>query len=363
MTTQVHNFNAGPSVLPKPVLKQAQAELLDYHGLGMSIMEMSHRSAPFDELMNDVQSNLRQLLAIPSNYKMLFLQGGASLQFSMVPMNLLPAGGSADYIINGTWGQKAIKEALKFGTARVAASTADTNFDRLPTAQSMDFDPQASYVHFTSNETIHGIQYATEPETPSGVPVICDMSSDILSRPLDISKYGLIYAGAQKNAGPSGVTLIIIREDLLDRVPDNLGTMLDYRLQAAKNSLFNTPPSFSIYLLGLVLRWLIDLGGLPAVAERNAHKAQLLYQAIDNSGGFYRGHALAADRSLMNVTFTLETAELEAAFAAAALEQGMVGLKGHRSVGGLRASIYNACPVQSITALVSFMADFQTQHG
>jgi len=324
-------------------------------------MEMSHRSTPFDELMAEVQANLRQLMSIPDNYKTLFLQGGASLQFSMVPMNLLPPDGSADYVVNGTWGQKAIKEAKKFGTARVAASTEDVNFDRLP--QEFNFDPNASYVHFTSNETIHGIQYKTEPATPASVPVICDMSSDILSRPLDISQYGLIYAGAQKNAGPSGVTLIIIREDLLERVPDNLGTMLDYRLQAAKNSLFNTPPSFSIYLLSLVLRWLIGLGGLTKVAEMNEAKAQLLYQAIDNSGGFYRGHAQPEDRSLMNVTFVMESAELENAFIIAALDQGMVGLKGHRSVGGLRASIYNACPLESIEALVRFMADFQQKYG
>jgi phosphoserine aminotransferase len=276
-------------------------------------------------------------------------------------MNLLPASGSADYIINGAWGQKAIKEAKKFGTARVAASTADFNFDRLPKA--FDFDPNASYVHFTSNETIHGVQYQVEPPTPAGVPVICDMSSDILSHPLEISKYGVIYAGAQKNAGPSGVTLIIIREDLLERVPDNLGSMLDYRLQAAKNSLFNTPPSFSIYLLSLVLRWLIGSGGLSEIAKMNEAKAQLLYQAIDDSGGFYRGHAQPQDRSLMNVTFTMESAELESTFAAAALEQGMVGLKGHRSVGGLRASIYNACPLESIEVLVRFMTDFQQKYG
>lgn len=363
MTQQVHNFNAGPSVLPKPVLQQAQAELLDYHGLGMSIMEMSHRSAAFDALMADVQANLRQLMNIPENYQMLFLQGGASLQFSMVPMNLLPPDGSADYIINGAWGQKAIKEAKKFGTARAAASTADFNFDRVPAPEDLDCDPNASYVHFTSNETIHGVQWPAEPDTPAGVPVICDMSSDILSRPLDVSKYGLIYAGAQKNAGPSGVTLIIIRDDLLERVPANLSTMLDYRLQAEKNSLFNTPPSFSIYLLGLVLHWLQDQGGLPAIAKKNEQKAQLLYQAIDGSDGFYRGHAQPPYRSLMNVTFTMAAAELEKTFVTEALAAGMVGIKGHRSVGGLRASIYNACPRESVEALVAFMADFQARYG
>lgn len=363
MKKQVYNFNAGPSVLPKSVLLQAQEELLDYQGEGMSIMEMSHRSAPFAALMAEVEQNLRQLMGIPQNYKTLFLQGGASLQFSMVPMNLLSPDGSADYIINGTWGQKAIKEAKKIGSARVVASTEDSNFDRLPDPQEMDFDANASYMHFTSNETIHGIQYKSEPASPAGVPVICDMSSDILSRPIDVSKYGLIYAGAQKNAGPSGVTLVIIREDLLDKVPDNMATMLDYRLQAAKNSLFNTPPSFSIYLLGLVLRWLISLGGLPAIAKLNEQKAQLLYQAIDDSGGFYHGHALPEYRSLMNVTFRMKSADLESAFAKAAPEQGMVGIKGHRSVGGLRASIYNACPIESIAALVDFMAEFQRKYG
>lgn len=363
MKSQVHNFNAGPSVFPQPVLQQAQAELLDYHGLGMSIMEMSHRSKPFDAMMDEVQTNLRQLMGIPQNYKTLFLQGGASLQFSMLPINLLPPDGSADYIVNGTWGQKAVKEARKVGTIRVAASTENSNFDRLPDPQEMSFDAQANYVHFTSNETIHGIEWASEPATPSGVPVICDMSSDILSRPLDVSKYGLIYAGAQKNMGPSGVTLVIIREDLLEKVPGNLATMLDYRLQAEKNSLFNTPPSFSIYLLGLVLRWLVDLGGLQKIAQMNSEKAQLLYQAIDGSGGFYHGHAQPAYRSLMNVTFRMETTELENVFAKEALEQGMVGLKGHRSVGGLRASIYNACPLDSVAALVEFMAEFQKRHG
>ncbi len=363
MKTEVHNFNAGPSVLPKSVLQQAQAELLDYHGLGMSIMEMSHRSAPFAELMDEVQTNLRQLMGIPQNYKTLFLQGGASLQFSMVPMNLLPPGGSADYIINGAWGQKAIKEARKVGNARVVATTEAANFDRLPDPQEFSCDPNASYIHFTSNETIQGVQWPAEPVTPAGVPVICDMSSDILSRPLELSKYGLIYAGAQKNAGPSGVTLIIIRDDLLERVPDNMATMLDYRLQAEKNSLFNTPPSFSIYLLGLVLRWLVDLGGLSEIAKLNEEKAQLLYQAIDNSGGFYHGHAQPYCRSLMNVTFRMETTELEGTFAQEALAAGMVGLKGHRSVGGLRASIYNACPLESIQALVDFMAEFQRKYG
>ncbi len=363
MKTDVHNFNAGPSVLPKQVLLQAQAELLDYHGLGMSIMEMSHRSAPFGDLMEKVEADLRRLMGIPQNYKTLFLQGGASLQFSMVPMNLLPGDGSADYIVNGVWGQKAVKEAKKVGGVRVVASTEDDNFNRLPDLKDASFDKNANYVHFTSNETIQGVQWPTEPDTLTGIPVVCDMSSDILSRPLDMSKYGLIYAGAQKNMGPSGVTLVIIREDLLEKVPNNLATMLDYRLQAEKNSLFNTPPSFSIYLLGLVLGWLIELGGLQSIAKLNNEKAHLLYKAIDDSGGFYRGHAQPDCRSLMNVTFRMKSSELENAFAKEALEQGMVGLKGHRSVGGLRASIYNACPRDSVAALVEFMNEFQRKNG
>lgn len=363
MNSKAHNFNAGPSVLPKPVLEKAQTEMLNYHDSGMSIMEMSHRSKPFDELMATVESDFRQLLGIPENYKPLFLQGGASLQFSMVPMNLLSADGFAEYIITGSWGQKALKEAKKVGDARVIASTADANFDRLPPPQQLAFNPKADYIHFTSNETIQGVQWKNEPDFPSGVPVVCDMSSDILSRPIDVSKYGVIYAGAQKNAGPSGVTLVIIREDLLDRVPDNLATMLDYRLQAEKGSRFNTPPSYCIYLVGLVLRWLIDNGGLERIARVNQEKAQLLYQTIDNSGGFYRGHAQPACRSLMNVTFRIASAELEATFVNEALAQGFVGIKGHRSVGGLRASIYNACPIDSIKALVEFMNEFQQKYG
>ena len=363
MKSTVHNFNAGPSVLPKQVLQKAQTELLDYQGSGMSIVEMSHRSAPFSAMMAAIEANLRQLLSIPDNYKTLFLQGGASLQFSIIPINLRSEKGSVDFILNGSWGKKALNEAKKFGSIRVVASTEDTNFDRLPDAQQLDFDPNADYIHFTSNETIQGVQWPVEPEAPAGVPLISDMSSDILSRPLDISKYGLIYAGAQKNAGPSGVTLVIIREDLLERVPENLASMLDYRLLAEKNSLYNTPPSFPIYLLGLVLEWLIDKGGLQNIAQLNEEKAQILYQAIDNSGGFYRGHAQPAYRSRMNVTFRMPSADLESAFAAESLEHGLVGLKGHRSVGGLRASIYNACPKESIQTLVDFMGEFQRKHG
>ncbi len=363
MKTRLHNFNAGPTGLPLAVLEKAQEEFLNYQGLGMSIMEMSHRSSPFDALMNRVDQDIRQLLEIPDDYRVLFLQGGASLQFSMLPMNLLPKEGSADYIVNGVWGEKAVQEARKLGDARVAASTEDTNFDRLPDLRRAKFDPNAAYLHFTSNETIHGNQWVEEPTPPQGMPLVCDMSSDILSRPIDVSKYGLIYAGAQKNAGPSGVTLVIIREDLLERVPQNLPVMLDYRLQAEKNSLYNTPPSFSIYMLGLVLSWLVELGGLQEIAKLNAKKAEFVYQAIDQSGGFYRGHATRENRSLMNVVFRLPSEELENTFVQAATEHGLVGLKGHRSVGGLRASIYNACPIAAVEALVEFMLEFQKDHG
>jgi len=360
---RVHNFHAGPTGLPLSVMEKAQAEFLDYKGLGMSIMEMSHRSTPFDALMEQVDHDLRQLMSIPENYQILFMQGGASLQFSMLPMNLLPANGFADYVLNGVWGKKANQEARKLGNTRVAASSEDTNFDRLPDLRQAKFDPQAAYLHFTSNETIHGVQWRDEPSPPEGVPLICDMSSDILSRPIDISKYGLIYAGAQKNAGPSGVTLVIVRDDLLEKVPKNLPVMLDYRLQSKKNSLHNTPPSFSIYMLGLVLSWLLEKGGLGEIASSNARKADLLYQVIDNSGGFYRGLARSEHRSLMNVVFGLPSESFESTFAANTAENGLIGLKGHRSVGGLRASIYNACPVEAVEALVEFMVDFQREYG
>ncbi len=363
MNLQVHNFYAGPAILPESILEQARAELRDYHGTGMSILEMSHRSAVFDELMATVEGDLRNLLGIPIEYKVIFMQGGASLQFDMLPMNLLPIDSSADYIVNGVWGQTALKEACKLGKARVAASSENSNFDRLPDLGLAEYDPNASYLHFTSNETINGVQWGEEPMPVSGVPLVCDMSSDILSRPLDVSKYGLIYAGAQKNAGPAGVTLVIIREDLLGRIPQNMPAMLDYRLLAEKGSLYNTPPSFSIYMVGLVLHWLIDLGGLDAIAELNERKASLLYGAIDQSGGFYQSLAQPDSRSKMNVTFHIAVEGLDPLFVQEAKVRGLVGLKGHRLVGGLRASLYNALPVESVKALVQFMAEFQRSHG
>lgn len=363
MVERVYNFNAGPAVLPLPVLERAQAELLDYRGQGMSILEMSHRSAVFDELMAQVKADLRVLLGIPDDYALLFLQGGASMQFDMLPMNLLPEDGSADYIINGVWGKTALKEARKLGIARLAASSEESHFDRTPDLSLAEYDPSAAYLHFTSNETIQGVQWSQEPEPPPGVPLVCDMSSDFLSHPIEVARYGLIYAGAQKNAGPAGVTIVIIRKDLIERVPEGMPAMLDYRLLAEKNSLHNTPPVFSIYIVGLVLGWLIERGGLEGIALVNERKAGLLYEAIDQSGGFYRGYVIPGDRSRMNVTFGLPTTELEGTFVREARQQGLVGVKGHRSVGGLRASIYNALSLDAVEALVQFMSGFQRRYG
>lgn len=362
-TRRVHNFNAGPAVLPLSALEQAQADMLSYRGSGMSIMEMSHRSAEFDQMIGQCESDLRTLLGVPPGYKVLFLQGGASLQFAMVPMNLRAAGASADYLVHGTWGKTALKEARKLGETRAAASTESGNFDRVPDPGDLDLDPRAAYLHFTSNETIHGNEWTGEPTPPDGVPLVCDMSSNFLSRPVDVARYGLVYAGAQKNAGPAGVTIVVVREDLLARVPANLPAMLDYRLQAETGSMHNTPPCFAIYMVGLVARWLLDMGGLPEIALRNRAKADSVYRAIDQSGGFYRGHAQPGSRSRMNVTFRLPSEDLENQFAKEAKKHDLIGLKGHRSVGGLRASLYNALPLASVEALVDFMAEFQRTNG
>lgn len=361
MTKRVFNFNAGPGALPLEVLEQAQAELLDFKGTGMSVMEMSHRSKEFEAVIGGAEADLRTLLGIPANYKVLFQQGGASLQFTMVPMNLLPAGASADYIVTGVWGKTALKEAAKLGKVRTAANTEADGFKSLPT--SFDYDPNAAYLHFTSNETIHGIEFFTEPTPPAGVPLVCDASSDFISHPVDVSKYALIYAGAQKNAGPSGVTIVIVRDDMLERVPANLPVMLDYKAQAATGSMHNTPPSFSVYMVGLVFKWALKSGGLAAIEKVNRQKAELVYNAIDQSGGFYRGHAQPAARSLMNITFRLPSEELEETFAKEAKSAGLIGLKGHRSVGGMRASTYNAVTLEGAQALVQFMAEFQRKNG
>ncbi len=360
---RVHNFGAGPAVLPEPVLEQVQSELLDYQGTGMSVLEMSHRSAAFEGIIQRAEADLRALGGFSDRHAVLFLQGGASLQFAMVPMNLRPAGASADYVITGHWSKAALREAEKLGATRVAGTSEATKFDRTPGAGELALDAGAAYLHFTSNNTIYGTEWTAEPAPPAGVPLVCDASSDVLSRPIDIGKYGLVYAGAQKNLGPAGVTVVIVRRDLLARVPAGLPVMLDYRFQAEQRSLYNTPPCFAVYVLGLVLRWMIGLGGLPEIARRNETKAAILYQALDESGGFYRGHAQPGSRSRMNVTFRLPSEGLESRFVEEATAAGLDGLQGHRSVGGLRASLYNALPVASVVALVDFMADFRRRNG
>jgi phosphoserine aminotransferase len=363
MTERIYNFSAGPAVLPEPVLKQAQKDLFTLPGVGMSVLEISHRSTAFEQIIHEAEADLRKLLSVPENYKLLFLQGGASLQFSMVPMNLLPKGGSADYLLTGSWGQGAIKEARKLGAVREAASTADTNFNRLPKPEEIKLDPKSAYLHFTSNETIFGVEFQEEP-VAGAVPLVCDMSSNFISKPIDVSKYGLIYAGAQKNAGPAGATIVIIRDDLLEKSPEGLPALLDYRNLAKSGSMYNTPPCFAIYICGLVFKWLrTDIGGLEKISANNKAKARILYDAIDASDGYYRGHAEKECRSLMNITFRLQSEELEKKFIKEATAAGLDGLKGHRSVGGLRASIYNAFPKEGVTRLVEFMGEFQHKNG
>jgi phosphoserine aminotransferase len=358
---RVFNFNAGPGALPLEVLETAQAELLDFKGTGMSVMEISHRSKEFEGIIQTAESDLRDLLGISDNYKIMFLQGGASLQFAMLPMNLRAAGASADYIVTGTWSKTAIKEAKKLGAARAAATTEKEGFNCLP--ESLNLDPNAAYLHFTSNETIHGVEFFAEPTPPEGVPLACDSSSDFISRPIDVSKYALIYAGAQKNAGPAGVTVVIARDDMLERTPENLPVMLDYKALAASGSLHNTPPAFAIYIVGLVFQWAKKLGGLAEIQKINHRKADAIYNAIDESGGFFRGHAAPDARSEMNIPFRLPTEELEETFAKEAKKNDLIGLKGHRSVGGIRASVYNAMTVEGAEMLVQFMKEFQRKNG
>ena len=360
MSERVFNFSAGPAVLPEPVLKQAQRDLFSLPGVGMSILEVSHRSAAFEQVIKEAEDDLRALLNIPANYKVLFLQGGASMQFTMIPMNLLGQGQSADYVTTGSWGQGALKEAKKIGTVREAANTSDTNFNRLP--ESFAFDAEAAYVHYTSNETIFGVEFQDELAVSHGT-LVCDMSSNFISRPVDVSKFGLIYAGAQKNAGPAGATIVIIREDLLARTPANTPAMLDYANLAKNGSMYNTPPCFAIYISGLVFKWALAQGGLTGIHANNAAKAKILYDAIDGSDDYYRGHAEKNCRSLMNVTFRLPSEDLEKKFVKEATAAGLDGLKGHRSVGGLRASIYNAFPKAGVEALVAFMAEFQKHNA
>jgi phosphoserine aminotransferase len=363
MTTvhRVHNFSAGPAVLPVSVLEEIQRNLVSLPGVGMSILEISHRSAAFEAILAQAEADIRALAAIPSNYKVLFLQGGASLQFSMVPMNLLTSGASADYIDSGSWAEKAIKEAKRVGTVNVAATTKAENYSRVPRQDELKLTPGAAYVHMTSNNTIEGTEYKELPAV-GDVPLVSDTSSDMFSRPIDISRHALIYSGAQKNMGPAGVTVVIVRDDLLQRSSKSLPTMLNYAVHAENGSMYNTPPAFAVYALGLVMKWLVVNGGLAAIAKTNERKAAKLYSEIDRTG-FYRGTADKGCRSLMNVTFRLATEELEKQFIKESTAAGLDGLKGHRSVGGMRASIYNAFPEDGVDALVSFMRDFERARG
>jgi phosphoserine aminotransferase len=364
MENRVFNFSAGPAGLPLPALQEAQRDFLCYPGAGASIMEISHRSKTFESVLESANDNIAKLLTLPETHKVLFVQGGASMQFSMVPMNFLRGSGrSADYIVTGAWGAKAIKEAKKEGAVKPAWNGKEEGYVRVPSQGELELDRNAAYCHFTSNETIEGVQFPNEPDA-GDVPLVCDMSSDFLSRPLDVTKYGLIYAGAQKNIGPAGVVAVILREDMLGRVPEGLPSMLDYKTVADNNSLYNTPPCFAIYIVMLVTKWLLqEVGGLATMESINKRKAKVLYDAIDGSGGFYRGHAKPDSRSVMNVTWRLPSEELEAKFVKETKAAGMDGLKGHRSVGGIRASIYNAMPLEGCQALAAFMSEFQEKNG
>ena len=360
MPDRIYNFSAGPATLPYEVLVQAAEDIVNFNDNGIGLIEMSHRSKDFVAVVDECEALLRELMGIPDNYKVLFLQGGASTQFAMVPMNLLGPGKSATYLNTGTWSKKAIKEAKLFGNIDVPYSSEDTVFNSVPLPDEYQAAPGAEYLYFVSNNTIYGTQFHQFPETD--VDLVCDMSSDILSRQIDVSRFGIIFAGAQKNMGPAGCTVVIIRDDLLDRTPDNVPTMLRYKTHADKGSMFNTPPCFAIYTIGLVLKWLKDLGGLPTMEKMNRDKAELLYEAIDNSD-FYKGHAKFDSRSLMNITFNLPTPELEAQFIQEATAKSLNGLKGHRSVGGCRASIYNAFPREGVEKLIEFMAEFEKKNS
>jgi phosphoserine aminotransferase len=358
MSDRIYNFSAGPAVLPEPVLKQAQQDIWNIGGSGIGIMEHSHRGKLFEKVIAEAEQDCRELARIPDNYRVLFLQGGASLQFAMVPMNLLPKGATADYLVTGVWSQKAVKEAKLVGGVHEAASSKDQNFNYIPSADQIRYSAKPAYVHMTTNNTIFGTQWVSEPTVPAGVPLIADTSSDMFSRPIDVERYGFIYAGAQKNLGPSGVVLVIMRDDLVDAGNKELPTMLQYRTHAGEGSMYNTPPTFGIYIMGRVFKWIREFGGLRGMAEHNAEKAKLLYDFLDQSE-FFRGTARPDSRSLMNVCFRAPTEELEARFVAEATKRGLDGLKGHRSVGGMRASIYNAFPKQGVAALVNFMKEFE----
>ena len=361
VTDRVWNFSSGPAVLPVSVLEQVQRDLVALPGVGMSVMEISHRSAPFEAIIGKAEADIRRLAAVPDDYRILFLQGGASLQFSMVPLNLLGEGATADYINTGSWAEKAVKEARRVGNVNVTGLAEGEPFDRIPTDAECTFTPGAAYVHMTSNNTIEGTQWHRLPDV-GDVPLVSDASSDIFGGPIDLSRYGLIYAGAQKNLGPSGVVLVIIREDLLARSSKSLHTMLNYAVHAENGSLYNTPPAFGVYVLGLVMEWLLDLGGLRAIAALNERKAGKLYAELDRSG-FWRPTAQRDSRSLMNITFRLATEDLEKAFVKESTAAGFDGLKGHRSVGGMRASIYTAFPAAGVDALIEFMREFERRNG
>ena len=354
---RVYNFSAGPSMLPEEVLKKAAAEMLDYEGSGQSVMEMSHRSKVYDKIIKDAEALLRELMNIPDNYKVLFLQGGASTQFAAIPLNFMNKNNKADYIITGQWAKKAFAEAQKYGEARAVASSADKTFSYIPKVSKEDFTPDADYVYICMNNTIYGTVYHEIPDT-GDIPLIADISSCFLSEPLDVSKFAMVYGGAQKNVAPAGLTICIIREDMLGNARDITPTMLDYKIHADNDSLYNTPPCYTIYICKLVLEWLKDLGGLEAMKERNEKKAKILYDFLDNSKMF-RGTVVKEDRSLMNVPFVTDSEELNAKFIKKATESGFVNLKGHRTVGGMRASIYNAMPVEGVEKLVAFMKDFE----
>lgn len=358
---RIYNFSAGPAVLPREVLEQARDELVNWQGCGMSVMEMSHRGKEYMGIQAQAEADLRELMAIPANYKVLFVQGGASSQFAMVPMNLLRGKASADYLNTGEWSKKAIKEAKKYGAVNVVASSEDRNFSYAPTQDAWKLDPNAAYVHYTPNETIGGVEIFWTPQT-GDVPLVADMSSTILSRPMDVSKYGLIYAGAQKNIGPAGVTVVIARDDLIGQTVAGTPTMFDYKTHADNESMYNTPPTYGIYIAGLVFKLLKAKGGLAAMEKTNRQKAGLLYDYLDATG-FYNSPVARENRSLMNVPFTLKDAALDEDFLKGAKARGLVQLKGHRSVGGMRASIYNAMPVEGVQALVDYMKDFEKARG
>lgn len=359
--TRNYNFSAGPSALPEDVLKQAQQELLDWHGLGLSIMEMSHRSKEFVAVAAEAEQDLRDLMKIPDNYKVLFMQGGASSQFSMIPMNLLRGKTTADYINTGDWSIKAIKEASRYCDVNVVATTEADNFTSAPAQSELKLNPDAAYVHYTPNETIRGVEFDYIPDT-GDVPLVADMSSNILSRPIDVSRFGMIYAGAQKNIGPAGLTVVIVREDLLGDVLPATPALYDYKVNADADSMLNTPPTFGWYLAGLVFKWLKAQGGVETIAELNRRKAEKLYAAID-SNPFYSNPVAINARSWMNVPFILANADLDKLFLQEAEEKGLLNLPGHRSVGGMRASIYNAVPEEGVDALIAFMQDFSQRHG